>query len=69
MFKITDLSAQSEEKTREKLIQDEPRWLEDQENKNDYLKQKVIVHVKEKFELSVKDKKAGVKVTVNLPED
>lgn len=69
LFKVSDLSAYSEEKTREKLIKDKPKWLEDQENKDDYLKQKVIVHVKEKFELNVKDKKAGAKVTVNFPKD
>jgi len=69
LFKVTDLSAESEQKTREKLIEDKPSWLEKYENKAEYLKQKVIVHVKEKFELVIKDQDASVRITINFPKD
>ena len=68
LFKITDLSADSEEKTRNKLIKKNPLWLRKKENKIEYLKQKVVVHIKEKFEVTIKDKSASVKIVINFPE-
>ncbi|MBP9759258.1 hypothetical protein KBD45_06185 [Candidatus Dojkabacteria bacterium] len=64
-FKITDLSADTNKATRDKLISDNPSWLQNETNKDDYLKQKVIVHVKEKFEIKVLDKRASIKITID----
>jgi len=67
-FKITDLSADANKATRDKLISDNPSWLQNETNKEDYLKQKVIVHVKEKFEVKIMDKKASIKITIKQDE-
>jgi hypothetical protein len=63
-FKITDLSANVNKPTRDKLISENPTWLQKEINKDNFLKQKVIVHVKEKFEMKILDKKASVKIVI-----
>lgn len=63
-FKITDLSADANKATRDKLISDNPSWLQKEANKVEYLKQKAIVHVKEKFDIKIIDKKASVKIAI-----
>lgn len=67
-FKITDLSADVNKSTRDKLISDNPAWLQKETNKEDYLKQKAIVHVKEKFEVKILDKKASIKISIKQDE-
>lgn len=63
-FKVTDLSEESKSSLRNDLISKDPTWLQKIENKEQYLKQKVIIHVKEKFDLDIVNKKASVKATI-----
>jgi hypothetical protein len=68
-FKITDLSTDSEQ--RNELVTRNPSWLQKYTDKESYLKQKVIVHVKEKFDLNIKNKEASIKIIINstVPEE
>lgn len=63
-FKITDLSEDSNKAIRDKLVADNPSWLQKHTDKESFLKQKVIVYVKEKFEIKIKSKNASIKVKI-----
>ncbi|MDD3002492.1 MAG: hypothetical protein PHS06_01320 [Candidatus Shapirobacteria bacterium] len=59
-FKVTDLGV--EDTVRNGIIIKNPVWLQKYTDKDLYLKQKVIVNVKERFELNIKNKEASIKV-------
>ncbi|MCL4384573.1 hypothetical protein M1116_03905 [Patescibacteria group bacterium] len=63
-FKVIDLSDDLNKTYRKKLIKDNPNWLSSQTDKESYLKQKVVVHIKEKFKLTILDRKASIRVSI-----
>jgi hypothetical protein len=51
-IQIQDLNIKND--LREKIIQDNPTWLKDhKDNKKDYLKQRVVIKIFEKFSYSL----------------
>lgn len=68
-FQITDLSSETNKELRDKLIRENPPWLQQYTDKEFYLKQKVIVHVKEKYEIKIKDKDAAIKTIIDTIEE
>lgn len=44
---------------------DNPGWLQEYPDKEGYLRQKVLINFKQKFEFEIKDSRAGYLINVN----
>ncbi|KKT62663.1 MAG: hypothetical protein UW55_C0010G0012 [Candidatus Giovannonibacteria bacterium GW2011_GWA2_44_26] len=66
-FQIIDLAV--DEKERQKLMIQNPEWLQKYEDKEGYLKQKVIIKMYEKFDFKIKNKSAGLKLKIIKPAE
>lgn len=61
-IRISDLN--KENIIRNDLISKNPDWLQTHEDKEGYLRQKVLINAVEKFEFKIKDKNAGRKISI-----
>ena len=64
-FQIIDLAVDDAE--RQRLMTHNPEWLQKYEDKEGYLKQKVIIKMYEKFDFKIKNKSAGIKLKIIKP--
>jgi hypothetical protein len=62
LIKISDLN--QDEKTRERIIKENPEWLKQYTDPVKYLSQKTLITLFEKIELEIKSKHAGLKIIV-----
>ena len=60
IFSLQIIDLARDEEGRKKLIANDPEWLRKHEDKEGYLKRKIIIKVFEKFEYLVKDPSVGV---------
>jgi hypothetical protein len=64
-LRVDDLNIDTDQ--RNKLIEQNPAWLQKHADKEAYLKQQVVIRLYQKFRFEVKDSSAGVVLTVNKP--
>lgn len=64
--RIINLSKDDE--MRNKIIAENPGWLQTYSNPGEYLREKVIIKILEKFNLVIKEKRAGVKILLKFDE-
>jgi hypothetical protein len=66
LIRVTDLS--KDDQRRQKIINDNPAWLQKYADKEGYLRQKVLINFYQKFEFEVKDPKSAYSLNVgDLP--
>ena len=65
-YQIYDLNVVDDQ--RNKILQQNPRWLQEQTNPEDHLRQKVLINIFEKFEFNVLNKKAGCRFIITDAE-
>lgn len=61
LFKVIDLN--SDDIARNKILADNPSWLDDKEDKEAYLRGKVLLNIYSKSQMLIKDVSAGVHLT------
>jgi hypothetical protein len=66
-IKVTDLNA--DDARRETLLGENPAWLNEQADKNRYLRARVVLNIYEKFHVQVLDRSAGLAWEVALEDD
>lgn len=66
-IKVIDLNA--DDTRREKIIAENAPWLNEHDNKDDYLRRHVIINIYEKFKIEVKDTDAGIVLTLTDEEN
>jgi hypothetical protein len=62
IVRVTDLGTDDER--RAKILEQNPAWLADKEDKETYLKKRVVVNVYEKFKIEILDSNAGFSLSV-----
>ncbi len=62
LVRIKDLNFDSE--TRNKILAQKPAWLEDKKSKEDYLGQRVLIHIFEKIEVKINKEKSAYKIII-----
>lgn len=67
LYQIYDLNVADEQ--RNKILQQNPDWLHEHTNPEDYLRGKALIHIFEKFEFNVLDKNAGCRFAIVGAED
>lgn len=61
LFKVIDLN--SDDVARNKILTDNPSWLDDKEDKESYLRGKVLLNIYSKSQMLIKDVSAGARLT------
>jgi hypothetical protein len=60
LVRIMDMN--QDEERRQRIIAEDPEWLRAQEDKDRYLRRRVLVNVYEKFSLEIVERRAGIRV-------
>ncbi len=66
LIKVLDLN--KDDDARNKIIADNPEWLQQYPDKETYLRRQVLINVYERFEFSLSDRKAAQMLIVNRSE-
>jgi hypothetical protein len=66
MVRVVDLNRDDDR--RERIIRDEPHWLQEQSDPDKFLRSRVVVNVFEKFKVEIMDRAAGISITVATGE-
>lgn len=56
-LKIADLN--QDEEQRKKILEEDPTWLQEHADKEGYLRQRVVVHIFERFKIDARNRNAG----------
>ena len=64
LIRVTDMNL--DEQRRRKIIMEDPEWLRDQQDKERYLRRRVLVNVYEKFVVEIANKDAAIRLDVQV---